>query len=151
YKKLLERNDIHGVLIASPEHWHAQMAIDAVLAGKDVYCEKPMTLRLEDALRLREGVKGNPDIILQVGTQYAAQPKYLEAKKVIESGQLGRPIWCQIAYCRNVPGGEWLYTIDPAWEPGKNLDWDAWCQPIGKQAWDPALYIRWRRYRKTST
>jgi predicted dehydrogenase len=151
HKKVLERQDIHGVLIAAPEHWHSRLGIDAILAGKDVYLEKPMTLRLEEAFALRDVVKANPDLILQVGTQYAAQPKYLEAKKVIESGQLGIPIWCQIAYCRNVPGGEWLYHIDPAWEPGKNLDWDTWCKPIGPQPWDPELYIRWRRYRKTST
>lgn len=152
YKKVLERQDIHGVLIASPEHWHAQMGIDAILAGKDVYLEKPMTLRLADALRLRDVVKANPDMILQVGTQYAAQPKYLEAKKIIESGELGPALWCQIAYCRNTPTGEWnYYGIDPKWKPGENLDWDSWCGPLGKQAWDPKLYIRWRRYRMTST
>lgn len=152
YTKILERGDIHGVLIASPEHWHTQMGIDAIMAGKDVYLEKPMTLRLEDALRLRDVVKANSDMILQVGTQYAAQPKYLEAKKLIESGELGLPIWCQIAYCRNTPSGEWnYYGLDPNWQPGVNLDWDAWCKPIGKQEWDPKLYIRWRRYRRTST
>lgn len=152
YTKMLARDDIHGVLIASPEHWHAQHAIDALLAGKDVYLEKPMTLNLDDALRLREVVLGNPSMIMQVGTQYAAQPKYLEAKKVIESGELGPALWSQIAYCRNTPSGEWnYYGVDPKWEPGVNLDWDAWCKPIGKQKWDPKMYIRWRRYRKCST
>jgi predicted dehydrogenase len=152
YRKMLEREDIHGVLIASPEHWHADHAIDALLAGKDVYLEKPMTLNLPDAMRLRAVVKANPDLILQVGTQYAAQPKYLEAKKLIESGDLGLPLWSQIAYCRNTPSGEWnYYGIDKNWKPGVNLDWDAWCKPIGKQEWDPKLYIRWRRYRKAST
>jgi predicted dehydrogenase len=152
YKKVLERPDIHGVLVAAPEHWHSQMGIDAILAGKDVYLEKPMTLKLDEALRLRDVVKGNPDMILQVGTQYAAQPKYLEAKKVIESGALGLPLWCQIAYCRNTPTGEWnYYGIDPKWKPGENLDWDTWCGPLGKMAWDPKQYIRWRRYKKTST
>lgn len=152
YREVLARPDIHGVLIASPEHWHAQMAIDALLAGKDVYLEKPMTLNLADAMRLREVVNANPSMIMQVGTQYAAQPKYLEAKKVIESGELGLPLWSQIAYCRNTPNGEWnYYGVDDKWKPGENLDWDAWCQPIGKQAWDPKMYIRWRRYRKCST
>ncbi|MFZ2874421.1 MAG: Gfo/Idh/MocA family oxidoreductase [Phycisphaerales bacterium] len=152
YTKLLERGDIHGVLVASPEHWHADHGIDSLLAGKDVYLEKPMTLNLPDAMRLRAVVKGNPDMILQVGTQYAAQPKYLEAKKIIESGEIGLPLWSQIAYCRNTPAGEWnYYGIDKNWKPGVNLDWDAWCKPIGKQEWDPKLYIRWRRYRKAST
>jgi len=152
YRKILERNDVHGVLIATPEHWHKQVAIDAILAGKDVYCEKPMTLNLADGLALREVCRANPDMVFQVGTQYAALPKFAEAKKLIDSGELGLPIWSQTGYCRNTPTGEWnYYGLDPKWQPGVNLDWDEWCKPIGKQAWDPKLYIRWRRYRKTST
>ncbi|MDX2132667.1 MAG: Gfo/Idh/MocA family oxidoreductase [Planctomycetota bacterium] len=152
YRQLLARQDIHGVLIASPEHWHADHAIDALLAGKDVYLEKPMTLNLADALRLRKVVRANPELIMQVGTQYAAQPKYLEAKKLIESGELGPALWSQCSYCRNTPKGEWnYYGIDDKWQPGVNLDWEQWCRPIGKRAWDPKVYIRWRRYRECST
>lgn len=152
HKKLLERKDLHGILIATPEHWHCQIAIDAILSGRDVYCEKPMTINLADALRLREVVKGNPDLILQVGTQYAAQPNYAEARKLIDSGEVGMPIWSQTGYCRNTPKGEWnYYGIDDKWKPGVNLDWDTWCGPMGKQNWDPKVYIRWRRYRKYST
>ena len=65
YPELLARDDVHAVLIASPEHWHAKMAEDAIAAGKDVYLEKPMTLRLPDALRLKQVVEAN-DNILQV-------------------------------------------------------------------------------------
>lgn len=152
YKTILARPDIHGILIATPEHWHAQIAIDAILAGKDVYCEKPMTIDLKDALRMREVCRANPDMIMQVGTQYAALPKFAEAKKLIESGELGPALWSQSTYCRNTPSGEWnYYGLDKNWEPGKNLDWDEWCKPIGKRAWDPKLYIRWRRYKETST
>lgn len=152
YKKILERKDIHAVLIASPEHWHAQMAIDAVLAGKDVYLEKPMTLRLGEGLRLREVVKANPDIRLQVGTQMTNLPKYHEARKVAAAGTIGKPLWSQTSYCRNSKDGEWnYYAIDKNWAPGKNLDWDAWCGPLGSAEWDPKIYARWRRYRKYST
>jgi len=152
YKKILERKDIHGVLIATPEHWHAQMAIDSVLAGKDVYLEKPMTLRLGEGLRLREIVKANPDIRLQVGTQMTNLPKYHEARKVIAAGTIGKPVWSQTSYCRNSKDGEWnYYAIDKNWEPGKNLDWDAWCGPLGSAEWDPKIFARWRRYRKYST
>ncbi|MBC7773626.1 MAG: Gfo/Idh/MocA family oxidoreductase [Pyrinomonadaceae bacterium] len=152
HRKLLERKDLHGVLIATPEHWHCQIAIDAILSGRDVYCEKPMTINLADALRLREVCKGNPDIILQVGTQYAALPKFAAAQKLIDSGEVGLPIWSQTGYCRNTPTGEWnYYGLDDKWKPGVNLDWDTWCGPMGKQNWDPKVYIRWRRYRKYST
>ncbi|MCA3004119.1 MAG: Gfo/Idh/MocA family oxidoreductase [Planctomycetaceae bacterium] len=159
YKKMLAREDIHGVIIATPEHWHAQMAIDAIAAGKDVYLEKPMTLNLPDALALRAVALANPDIRLQVGTQMTNLPKYHEARKVIQSGKLGPITMSQTSYCRNSKNGEWNYYVlrpewkgaDAQWIPGDNLDWDAWCGPLGKMAWDPKLYSRWRRYRKTST
>lgn len=152
YKELLARKDVHAVLIASPEHWHAQMAIDAILAGKDVYLEKPMTLNLEDAMRLRETMQKNPKVIVQVGTQKMQIPKFHAAKKLIAEGAIGTPTFSQTSYCRNSKEGEWLYyAIDKAWEPGKNLDWDNWCGPAGKAPWDPQVYARWRRYKKYST
>lgn len=160
YRKLLAQEDLHGVILATPEHWHEKMAIDAIAAGKDVYLEKPMTLRLDEALRLREVVMANPDICLQVGTQMTNLPKYHEAKKLVESGAIGVPTFSQTSYCRNSKSGEWnYYVLQPdqkvwageQWKPGENLDWDMWCGPLGKQPWDPKLYSRWRRYRATST
>jgi predicted dehydrogenase len=151
YKQLLARPDLHGVLIASPEHWHSQHAIDAILAGKDVYCEKPMTLNLPMALRLREVCEKNPQVIFQFGTQYVNYQRYIEAKKLIESDAVGKPLLSQTSYCRNSKDGEWFYKMEPEWVPGPNLDWDAWCGPLGKAEWDPEIYARWRRYRKYST
>jgi predicted dehydrogenase len=152
YKDLLARPDLHGVLIASPEHWHAQMAEDAILAGKDVYVEKPMTLQLKEALRLRDVVARNPKAIAVVGTQFVMIQSYNEARQLIADGAIGKPVWSQTSYCRNSKDGEWLYYgIDPAWQPGVNLDWDAWCGPLGPAPWNPEIYARWRRYRKYST
>jgi predicted dehydrogenase len=152
YRELLQRADLHGVVIASPEHWHAQMAEDAILAGKDVYVEKPMTLRLKEALRLMDVVQKNPRILCNVGTQYVVTPSYNEAKQLIANGAIGKPVWSQTSYCRNSKTGEWLYyEIDPRWEPGVNLDWDAWCGPLGKAPWNAEVYARWRRYRRYST
>ncbi|MEM1422678.1 MAG: Gfo/Idh/MocA family oxidoreductase [Planctomycetota bacterium] len=152
YREILERDDVHAVLIASPEHWHARMAIDAVHAGKDVYCEKPMTLHLDEALAVRETVHANPGVIFVVGTQKMMLPKYREAKKLIEAGAIGKPTFSQTSYCRNSPDGEWnYYGLDPAWEPGVNVDWDAWLGEYGPREWDPKVYIRWRRYRDFST
>jgi predicted dehydrogenase len=152
YKELLARPDIHGVLIASPEHWHSKMAVDAILAGKDTYLEKPMTLNLQDAFDVYDTVNANPDLIFQVGTQGIQIPKFTEAGKVIKSGLIGKATFSQTSYCRNSKDGEWnYYKIDDRWKPGENLDWDAWCGPIGKMAWDAKRYIRWRRYRKLST
>ena len=151
YQGLLARKDLHGVVIASPEHWHAKMAEDAVAAGKAVYLEKPMTLRLPEALRLLEVAKANPQVLMVVGTQFVTIPSYRNAKTLIAAGAIGKPVWSQTSYCRNSVEGEWLYELDPAWQPGTNLDWKQWCGALGEVPWDPAIYARWRRYRKYST
>ncbi|MDZ4673469.1 MAG: Gfo/Idh/MocA family oxidoreductase [Gemmatimonadota bacterium] len=152
YRELLKRPDLHGVVIASPEHWHGPMAEDAIRAGKDVYVEKPMTLRLDAALRLKEVADANPNVRVQVGTQYVMYSSYIEASRMIAAGKIGKAVSSQTSYCRNSKDGEWLYyAIDPAWQPGVNLDWDRWCGPLGRADWDPAVYARWRRYRKYST
>lgn len=152
HRQLLARRDLHGVLIATPEHWHSRQAEDAIEAGKDVYIEKPMTLNLKDALRLQKVARENPSVILEVGTQYVMTPSYRAAKTLIAEGAIGKPVWSQTSYCRNSKEGEWLYyEIDPAWQPGVNLDWRTWCGPTGRRPWNPEIYARWRRYRKFST
>jgi predicted dehydrogenase len=152
YEELLARDDVHCVLIASPEHWHAQMASDAIAAGKDVYLEKPMTLHLDDALRLWKTVRAN-DMRLQVGTQKMMLQPYVEARKLIEEGAIGHPTLSQTSYCRNTPDGEWnYYGIDENVDPANgNIDWERWCGPKGVHPWDTKVYHRWRRYRTWST
>ncbi len=149
---LLGRKDLHGVVIASPEHWHAPMAEAAVAAGKAVYLEKPMTLRLPEALRLLQIVRSNPQALVNVGTQFVVMPSYRKAQELVKAGAIGKPVWSQTSYCRNSKDGEWLYyAIDPTWEPGVNLDWKQWCGGLGQIPWNPEIYARWRRYRKYST
>ena len=152
YRELLADTALHGVLIASQEHWHAKMVEAAVAAGKAVYVEKPMTLRLNEALRLRKLVQSNPTATVIVGTQRVLMGVYQEAVKWVADGAIGKATSSQTSYCRNSKEGEWLYyKIDPAWEPGVNLDWKEWCGPLGKADWNPEVYARWRRYRKYST
>ncbi|MEM9373053.1 MAG: Gfo/Idh/MocA family oxidoreductase [Planctomycetota bacterium] len=152
YRDILAREDIHGVLIGSPEHWHAQHAIDALHAGKDVYCEKPLTLRLDQAMAVRKVVLAHPEQIFQVGTQMIMLPKYQEARKALKDGRIGTPIWSQTSYCRNSPDGEWnYYGINDEWAPGRNLDWNEWLGYLGPREWDPKVFARWRRYRDYST
>jgi predicted dehydrogenase len=151
HEDVLERGDLHGVLIATPEHWHARQAEDAIAAGIDVYVEKPMTQTLSEALRLRKVVQAN-DRILQVGTQFMMLPKYQAARKLISEGAIGTPTLIQTSYCRNSKTGEWnYYDIDPALEPGPNLDWDRWLGQLGPREWDAKVYHRWRRYKDFST
>jgi predicted dehydrogenase len=128
------------------------MTEDAVARGKAVYLEKPMTLRLPEALRLVDVVAKNPSVQVNVGTQFVLTPSYRQARELIAADAIGKPVWSQTSYCRNSKEGEWLYyEIDPAWEPGVNLDWRQWCGPLGKTDWNPEIYARWRRYRKYST
>ena len=151
YEEVLARDDIHGVLIASPEHWHAKMAIDALAAGKDVYVEKPMTLRLPEALALREASMRSENLV-QVGTQMMQIPKYGAARKLIKEGAIGKPVWSQTSYCRNSKNGEWTYYgIDEKVQPGEVLDWEAWCGPLGPREFDTEVFHRWRRYKDYST
>lgn len=152
YREMLKRDDIHGVVVASPEHWHAKHAIDTMLSGKDVYCEKPMTFDFQQALDLRKTVRNNPDHICQIGTQKIMLPKYIEAKRVIAEGTIGVPTFSQTSYCRNTPAGEWnYYGLNPDWKPGVNLDWKAWLGNKEYREWDPLVYARWRRYRDFSS
>lgn len=151
YREILARPDVHAVLIGTPEHSHAQIAIDAVRAGKDVYCEKPMTLRLGEALELRKVVRDS-DRVFNVGTQHIMLGKYGEAKKLLEAGAIGTVVSSQTSYCRNSKDGEWnYYGIDPAVVPGENLDWEAWCRPQKIAPFDTLVFHRWRRYKDWST
>ncbi len=149
YRELLARPDIHGVLIASPEHQHAPMSLAAIAAGKDVYCEKPFTFTIEEAFAVRKSVEAS-ELVFQVGTQHTMIPKYVEAKKLIAAGAIGKPTLTQTSYCRNSEAGEWLYDIDPKLVPGEMLDWDAWLGHMGPAKFDTEVYHRWRRYRKYS-
>ena len=109
YRELLKVPALHGVLIATPEHWHGRMAEDAIIAGKDVYLEKPMTLNLRDALRLQKVAHANRDVIVVVGTQYVMTPSYQAARDLIGKGAIGKPVWSQTSYCRN---SSWSFSLE---------------------------------------
>jgi len=150
--RIFERDDIQAVFIATPEHWHARNAADAILAGKHVYIEKPMTLDLPGALFLRSVALANPKVIVQVGTQMTQLPKYRVAREMIRKGEIGVPVWSQTSYCRNSKSGEWTYyALDERRKPGENLDWETWCGPTGKAEWRDEVYARWRRFRRYSS
>lgn len=151
YRRLLDMKDVDGVVNATPEHWHAQIGIHAIQAGKDVYGEKPMTLTIEEAFAVKAAVDASKQIF-QVGTQKMALSKYRAARDMVKAGKIGKPLWSQTGYCRNTPSGEWnYYAIEPDLKPGVNLDWKMWCGPKGERPFDPLIYHRWRRYKDFST
>jgi len=149
YRKLLEDRDVDAVFVSTPEHWHAIQVIEACEAGKDVYCEKPMTRYLDEAFKVRDAVVKTKRI-MQVGSQGCSDPKWAKAGELIDQGKLGMILWAQGSYCRNNPGGEWNYGIDPGAGPS-NVDWQAFVGPAPKRPFDADRFFRWRKYWDYST
>jgi predicted dehydrogenase len=145
YRKLLEERDLDYVLIATPEHWHYQMTLDAIAAGKHIYCEKPMTQTVEQSKHVIAKLKGSP-LKMQVGVQGMSDDSYEAANRYIKEGKLGKVVLAQIDYSRNHRDDFWAYPMDNDAKPGENLDWKAWLGPAPKRPWDPERYFRWRRY-----
>ncbi len=145
YRQVLDNKDIDYVLIATPEHWHYQMTMDAAAAGKHIYCEKPMTHTVEQSKKVVAQIK-KTGVKMQVGVQGMSDDSYETANEYVRKGAIGDVVVAQIDYSRNHRDDFWAYPIDADAKPGVNLDWNAWIGPAPKRAWDPERYFRWRRY-----
>jgi predicted dehydrogenase len=155
YRRLLDRKDIDAVLIATPDHWHGKISIEAMESGKHVYCEKPMTHTVEQALQVRDAVRRTGKV-LQVGPQATGQDKYWRAREAIAAGRIGKVTWAQGSYNRNAR--VCLFNdhqrIDPTAGPDKggedHIDWDMWLGHewglAPKIAWTPDHFFRFRKY-----
>lgn len=144
YRELLARNDVDAVVIASPDHWHAQMALDALAAGKDVYLQKPMTYTIEEARAVAEATK-KYGRVLQVGSQGLSAATTQKMREVIERGELGELLWAQSTSSRNSLLGEWNWKVEPEGTP-KTIDWKRWLGPAPNRAFSAERYFRWRKY-----
>lgn len=144
YKELLARSDVDAVFVVTPDHWHSRMSIDALDAGKDVYVQKPMAYRIAEAAAMAERVR-KTGRVLQVGSQYASEPQYHQARELVAQGAIGKPLWAQGTYCRNTFHGEWNYAIDPAGTE-ENIDWKHFLGPAPKRPFSQDRYFRWRKY-----
>lgn len=144
HRKLLEMKELDIVLVATPDHWHARCAIDALNAGKDVYCEKPLTRTIEEGPPIVKAARVN-ERVCQVGMQQRSGIHYLRAKKeYFDTGRLGkitlaRTWWHGNSYhLRKAP--DYLKT-----QPS-NLDWAHFLGPLKWRDWDPQQYWNWRAY-----
>lgn len=144
YRDLLARKDIDAVLIATPDHWHAQMAIDAMAAGKDVYLQKPMTLTIDEARQVAEAAT-RYGRVLQIGSQHLSDPRHHRAREIIHQGEIGEVLWAQTTYSRNSGVGEWNYYVDEEASP-QTIDWARWLGPAPKRSFSAERYFRWRKY-----
>jgi len=149
YRELLDRKDIDVVIIATPDHWHARMAMAAMDRGKEVYLEKPMTHTIEEARQVWQ-MSVNSKRILQVGSQTTSADQWWKARKAIQDGMIGPLLMSQGSYHRNSRDGEWNWTIDPEAGPdgkGENyIDWKMWLGAAPGRSFDADRFFRFRKY-----
>ena len=144
YRRILDRKDIDAVLIATPDHWHKRMIIGAMDSGKDVYCEKPMTYKIEEGFEIIEAEKRTGKI-LQIGSQWVNSPLTEMAKKWIDEGRLGQITLVKAWENRNTPSGAWFYPIAPDGNE-QTIDWKQWIGSAPPVPFDARRYFRWRCY-----
>ncbi len=157
YRALLDNKDIDVIAVASPDHWHAKQACDAMEAGKHVYCEKPMTRTIDEAQAVVDTWK-KTGMVMSVGVQSMADPTWLKANELIRNGRIGHVVQAQTRYYRNSNVGQWrYYSLTKSMNP-KTIDWDTFLghkseflgRPIGPKPedvpFDRSVYAQWRCY-----
>ena len=149
YQELLDNKDIDAIVIAVPDHWHRQVVVDALAAGKDVYCEKPFSHNPADGLAMVAAAAKSGRIV-QVGAQRTSSVLCEKARQLYASGAIGELSLVEATLGRNDPTGAWEYPPPPDLSPA-NLDWDTWLGTAPKKAFDPELYARWRCWKEYGT
>lgn len=149
YREVLARPDVDAVIIATPDHWHAKIAIDALKAGKDVYVEKPIVQDLDEGPGVIEAAR-QTNRILQVGSQRVSSIVYAKARDLFKAGAIGQLNLVEAWMNRNSSIGAWQYSIPPDASPG-TIDWDRFIGNAPKRQFDPVRLFRWRNYRDYGT
>jgi predicted dehydrogenase len=144
YREILDSRDVDCVFIGSPDHWHRQMSLDALAAGKDVYIEKPMTYTVDEGNEVVAAVKKSGRIY-QVGSQGMSSATELKARELVQSGALGQVTLIRATYNRNTAGGAWIYPIPPDATP-ETVSWEKFLGPAPKYPFSLERFFRWRCY-----
>jgi predicted dehydrogenase len=139
YRQLLDDKEVQAVLIATPEHWHYQMVLDALAAGKDVYVEKPLCQTPEQGVALVEAERKTKQIV-QVGMQRRSYDLYKEGRTLVAAGKLGAVRMVRTWWLNN------YLNSPPAAKLAGPLDWEQWQGPVPHRALDPDRFRNWRLY-----
>jgi predicted dehydrogenase len=149
YHDLLNDKDIDCLIVAVPDHWHKQVVVDAVSAGKDVYCEKPMSHSPADGVAMVEATQKSGRIV-QVGSQRVSGIIAAKAKELLAQGIIGDLMLIEAWNGRNSPCGAWEYPLPPGIST-ENLDWDTWQGSTPHRPFDAKYFARWRCWREYGT
>jgi predicted dehydrogenase len=144
HRAVLDRKDVDAVIVATPDHWHTEIAIDAMEAGKDVFVEKPMTFRREEGPRLVEAVE-RTGRVCQVGTQQRSGEFWMKARdEYVQPGQLGRIHMVRTCWHSTWWDPEGMQP--PRMEKPANLDWKRWLGQVSWREWNPYQYFNYRAF-----
>jgi predicted dehydrogenase len=144
YRSLLDRKDVDAVIVAVADHQHRRVVLDCLDAGKDVYCEKPMSHNVADGLAMVDAVaKGKR--IFQAGSQRVSNIIYKKAAETYKSGRLGEVTYIEGHSDRNSPSGAWVYPIAPDASP-ETIDWATWLRDAPQRPFDAERFFQWRRF-----
>src|SRR5262249_52657154 len=145
-QELLADKEIDCIVAAVPDHWHKQIVVDAVAAGKDIYCEKPMSHTPADGLEMVAAAQKSGRLV-QIGSQRTSSVVCAQAGALVDKGVLGEVQIVEGSMGRNDPNGAWQYPPPPDLSTA-NLDWDTWLGRAPKRPLDPKLFARWRCWRE---
>jgi predicted dehydrogenase len=145
YKEILARKDIDAVLVATPDHWHKQAAVDAMKAGKDVYCEKPMIHLYSDGPEMINTARETKRI-LQIGSQRVSSTVYAKAKELLASGAIGELNMVTARWDRNSSMGAWNYTV-PLDANTETCDWPRFLGTAPKIPFNAEHFFQWRKWK----
>ncbi len=145
HKELIESGEVDAIIIATPDHWHAPISIDAVKAGVHVYVEKPMTHTISETYAIRDAVKANPKVIFQVGHQHRQTQSFLTAQDIIAKKTLGHVSLVTTNTNRNDDNGAWQYDIHDKASP-ETINWDLFIGNAPKVPFNKEHFFRWRKW-----
>ena len=149
YKEILAKDDIDAVIIATPDHWHDHISIEAMKSGKAVYCEKPMVHHIEEGRAVIDTEK-KTGMVFQVGSQRVSSIVYHKAAEIYKSGAIGQLVLVETNNDRQSALGAWQYAIPPDASPN-TIDWDRFIGDAPGHSFNPVRFFRWRNYQDYGT